>query len=78
MQKPKVTLGFKPYRGSFGTDIQGTYEVMVIAGSKPTVEYRYNTTPAMTGVARVGTVLSELEATSLGLVADLIVKPYKA
>lgn len=75
MRKPKVTLGFKPYDGGFGRPIEGTYQVMQISGSKPTVAYKARGTPM---VARVGGILTEAEATALGLVADLTVKPYKA
>jgi len=50
------------------------YCVKQIAGSTPTVRY---VKKGELMAARVGSILSELEAEGLGKVADLIVKPVR-
>ena len=71
-KKSKVTLSYKS---------GGRYRVIQIAGSTPTVLYGKpfpNGRPGGTGeIVRVDSVLTEEEATLLGNVADLVIKPAK-
>jgi hypothetical protein len=62
-QKPGVTLGY--------SKVKGQYHVEEIRSNKPTVTY------ATGRMLRVDDWLNPTDANSLGLVADLIVRPYR-